>query len=92
MKKKLFSVLLSVALAATLFVGCGKTEGDTGGEADAQKTVAFAWSYTSSDFFQALSGFLQGMYEEQGYKVETATAEGDANLQTQQIENFVTWV
>ena len=88
MKKKLFSVLLAVALAATLFVGCGNT--DTGETTDDQKTIAFAWSYTSSDFFQALSGFFQGMYEDAGYSVETATAEGDANLQTQQIENFVT--
>lgn len=92
MKKKLFSVLLAVAVMATLFAGCGtKEEGGSGNEGgDEQKTIAFSWSYTSSDFFQALSGFLQGMYEEQGYKVEVATAEGDANLQTQQIENFVT--
>ena len=89
MKKKLFSVLLAVALAATLFVGCGSNASDDTGSDD-QKTIAFAWSYTSSDFFQALSGFFQGMYEDAGYKVEVATAEGDANLQTQQIENFVT--
>lgn len=89
MKKKLFSLFLAVALAATVFAGCGKT--DSQDDADGgQKTIAFAWSYNSSDFFQALSGFFQAMYEEAGYKVETVTAEGDANLQTQQIENFVT--
>jgi ribose transport system substrate-binding protein len=53
-------------------------------------TIAFAWSYTSSDFFQALSGYLTGMYQGKGYTVETATAEGDATLQIEQMENFIT--
>jgi len=87
MKKKLFSVFLAVALAATVFVGCGKTDTKA---TDTKQTIAFAWSYTSGDFFQALSGFLQGVYKDQGFNVELATAEGDADLQIQQVENFIT--
>jgi len=65
---------------------------DAGDAADAgdQPYIAFSISYTGNDFMQGLANYFEEFYTGKGYKVEVASADGDATTQISQIENFTT--
>lgn len=100
--KKLISVLLCVCLMAAMVVGCGNQSADNGAQSGAAESgaaeagtdeeifIGFSISYTGNDFMQGLASYFEEFYTAKGYKVEVASADGDATKQIEQIENFTT--
>ncbi|MCR5596174.1 MAG: sugar-binding protein [Lachnospiraceae bacterium] len=99
MKKKLLSVILSVAMAATLLVGCGSAATDTAatGSSDAAATdttgagkrVAVAMPTQSSERWINDGANMKAQLEELGYEVDLQYAEDDVQMQVSQIENMI---
>ena len=98
MKKKALSVLLSVAMMATLLVGCGSAPAATT-EAPAATTEAAAPAATkkvgvamptqSSERWINDGANMKQKLEALGYEVDLQYAEDDVQAQVSQIENMI---
>ena len=93
MKKKILSALLSVALVATMLVGCGGGGGEAAAtDSDAPgagKTIGLAMPTQSSERWINDCANMKSQLEALGYTVLDQFAEDDVQQQVSQIENFV---
>ena len=104
MKKKLLGALLSVAMVASLLVGCGEKAADTAApaadssestEAAAPaaesngKRVAVAMPTQSSERWINDGNNMKSQLEALGYEVDLQYAEDDVQAQVSQIENMI---
>ena len=93
MKKKILSALLSVALVATMLVGCGGGGGEAASaDSDspgAGKTIGLAMPTQSSERWINDCANMKSQLEALGYTVLDQFAEDDVQQQVSQIENFV---
>ena len=86
MKKRILSALVSVAMVATLLVGCG---GAAGGAAKGGKKVGVAMPTQSSERWINDGSNMKKQLEELGYTVDLQYAEDDVQAQVSQIENMI---
>ncbi|MDO4189230.1 MAG: substrate-binding domain-containing protein, partial [Lachnospiraceae bacterium] len=85
MGKKVLCALMSVAMVATLLVGCGgKAAGGKGG-----KKVGVAMPTQSSERWINDGSNMKSQLEELGYTVDLQYAEDDVQAQVSQIENMI---
>lgn len=84
MGKKILGALLSVAMVATLLVGCGGAGGAKGG-----KKVGVAMPTQSSERWINDGSNMKSQLEELGYTVDLQYAEDDVQAQVSQIENMI---
>lgn len=87
MKKKLLSVILCVALIASLMVGCGKTEntGKSGG-----KKIGVAMPTKDLQRWNQDGSNMKSKLEAAGYTVDLQYANNDIATQVSQVENMIT--
>jgi len=83
MKKKLFGVVLTMAMVASLFAGCGGGSGSKG------KKVAVAMPTQSSERWINDGANMKEQLEALGYEVDLQYAEDDVQAQVSQIENMI---
>ena len=93
MKKKLLSVLLCVAMLATMIMGCGSTaEEDTTEEATTSEGGR-VFGYTCMDgtnpFFVALEEAIREVVEANGDTLISMDPANDSNTQIDQIEDMI---
>ena len=92
MKKRLFSILMVVALIAAMFAGCGETKAP---EADAPEAGADGRliGYTCMDgtnpFFVALEAAIKEVVEANGDTLVSMDPGNDSNTQVDQIEDMI---
>ena len=84
MGKKILCALLSVAMVATLLVGCGGA-----GKAKGGKKVGVAMPTQSSERWINDGSNMKSQLEELGYTVDLQYAEDDVQAQVSQIENMI---
>jgi len=84
MSKKVLATILTVAMAASLLVGCGSTGGAKGG-----KKVAVAMPTQSSERWINDGNNMKTQLEALGYEVDLQYAEDDVQAQVSQIENMI---
>ena len=84
MGKKILCALMSVAMVATLLVGCGGAAGGKGG-----KKVGVAMPTQSSERWINDGSNMKKQLEELGYTVDLQYAEDDVQAQVSQIENMI---
>ena len=84
MGKKILGALLSVAMVATLLVGCGGA-----GKAKGGKKVGVAMPTQSSERWINDGSNMKSQLEELGYTVDLQYAEDDVQAQVSQIENMI---
>ena len=84
MGKKILCALLSVAMVATLLVGCGGA-----GKAKGGKKVGVAMPTQSSERWINDGSNMKSQLEELGYTVDLQYAEDDVKAQVSQIENMI---
>lgn len=102
MRKKLLSVLLIVALAATLLVGCGNGGTETGAPAEGGEAAAPAEGATGGGELIGVSmptkdlqrwnqdgENMKAQLEAAGYTVDLQFASNDVPTQVSQIENMI---
>ncbi len=92
MKKKMLSALLSVAMVASLLVGCGGAD-DAASDAGAsgnEGTVGVAMPTKDLQRWNQDGSNMQKELEEAGYKVDLQYASNDVATQISQIENMIT--
>ena len=103
MKKKVFSIMLCVAMTAALLTGCGNkgtkgtvTGGDAagdlpekGGKTTEVGTVGVAMPTQSSERWTNDGANMKKQLEALGYKVDLQYAEDDVQMQVSQIENMI---
>ena len=87
MKKRILSAVLSLAMVATLFVGCGAAGGS--GSAGGGKKVGVAMPTQSSERWINDGANMKKQLEELGYTVDLQYAEDDVQAQVSQIENMI---
>ena len=92
MKKKALSALLSVAMVATLLVGCGSKPAEApAAEAPAEGGRVFG--YTCMDgtnpFFVALEGAIREVVEANGDTLVSVDPGNDSNKQIDQVEDLI---
>ena len=85
--KKAVSKLLVCLLVLTLFAGTFSLAEDV--KAPEDTLVCFAISSLGNDFMSNLNSSFQAKFTEAGYQFESASADGSAQKQIEQIENFV---
>ena len=83
MGKKILCALMSVAMVATLLVGCGGAAGKGG------KKVGVAMPTQSSERWINDGANMKKQLEELGYEVDLQYAEDDVQAQVSQIENMI---
>jgi ribose transport system substrate-binding protein len=98
--KKLLNLLIISLMVIGLFAGCGQktptvpasNAASTEKKAKEPKDtlVALAISTTQNDFMALIQKQLGDRFKAAGYKFESASADGNAQKQIEQIENFVT--
>lgn len=94
MKRKILSALMSVAMVATLLVGCGSSESasaDTAADTAATggKKVGVAMPTQSSERWINDGANMKAELEKLGYEVDLQYAEDDVQMQVSQIENMI---
>lgn len=92
MKKKVLGALLSVAMVATLLVGCGGDAAPATTEAPVAtggKKVGVAMPTQSSERWINDGDNMKKRLEELGYEVDLQYAEDDVQMQVSQIENMI---
>lgn len=105
MKRKILSIVMSVAMIATLLVGCGssdtststsgstettaKTETKTEATVTAGKKVGVAMPTQSSERWINDGANMKSKLEALGYEVDLQYAEDDVQMQVSQIENMI---
>ncbi len=99
MKRKVLSALLSMAMAATLLVGCGDSGSapaastDTAAPADTAsgggKKVGVAMPTQSSERWINDGANMKAKLEALGYEVDLQYAEDDIQAQVSQVENMI---
>ena len=96
MKKKLLSVLLCLAMVATMFAGCGGS-GAAGGEADGAKTynVGVAIYQFDDNFMTLYRNEIEAYFktletDDVKYNVTIVDGKNDMATQTDQIKTFIT--
>ena len=95
MRKKILGALLSVAMVATLLVGCGAAAPAAGGSdaaasgSGAGKKVGVAMPTQSSERWINDGNNMKKQLEELGYTVDLQYAEDDVQAQVSQIENMI---
>ncbi len=55
-----------------------------------KQIIGYATSAVNSDFMQSLADAVKEKAAQEGYECQVASADGDANTQIEQIENFIT--
>jgi putative multiple sugar transport system substrate-binding protein len=94
MKKKLFKVMLSVAMIAILFNGCGSSTADTDADTDANasknsKLVGVAMPTKDLQRWNQDGSNMEAQLKEAGYEVDLQYASNDIQTQVSQIENMI---
>lgn len=103
MKRKILSMVMSVAMIATLLVGCGSSDTSTGSTATtdsgsttkteatvtAGKKVGVAMPTQSSERWINDGANMKSKLEALGYEVDLQYAEDDVQMQVSQIENMI---
>ncbi len=87
MKKKLISVILCVALVASLLVGCGSKD-DT--KKDGGKKIGVAMPTKDLQRWNQDGANMKSALEKAGYTVDLQYANNDINTQLGQVENMIT--
>ena len=99
--KKIILVFICIAILASLFVGCSKTETTADTAADntdtedvaadeGDLTIAFCYQDLESPFWVASHKFIIDALTEKGVKVIEYNANEDANKQLEQVKNAIT--
>ena len=86
MKKRILGALLSLAMVATLLVGCGAGGSSASGGG---KKVGVAMPTQSSERWINDGANMKKQLEELGYTVDLQYAEDDVQAQVSQIENMI---
>ncbi len=101
MKKRLLAFILAAGMVFAL-AACGSgsttneettganTQEETEVKAPEDTKICLAISTLANDFMSGLNSMLEEKFTSEGYQFESANADGDSNLQIQQIENFIT--
>jgi putative multiple sugar transport system substrate-binding protein len=90
MKRKLLSILLSVAVISSLLVGCGtKSDTATSGKDDTKK-IGVAMPTKDLQRWNQDGENMKKSLEEAGYTVDLQYANNDIATQVSQIENMIT--
>lgn len=95
MKKKLLSVIMCVAMAATMLMGCS-TESPVKEEAATEKTddgtlsIGITIQSLKNDYWAGVMGKLEGLMKEKGYDYNLIDCADNSATQISQIENFIT--
>ena len=97
MKKKLLSVLLCLAMVATMFAGCGGSGAPAGGEAGGAKTynVGVAIYQFDDNFMTLYRNEIEAYFktletDDVKYNVTIVDGKNDMATQTDQIKTFIT--
>lgn len=86
--RKSTAVLAAGTLGAFALSGCAITEATQGD--DDEIVVGFAVANQQSDFFNLIRQSIEEAGKDAGVEVSTADAQGDADKQVDQMQNFVT--
>lgn len=93
MKKKVLSVVLVVAMLATMLIGCGSKKADSGADADAGKkeggTIAFCFQDLETEFWVAAYEYSMQRFKEEGIEVIEYNGNQDANKQLEQVNDAI---
>ncbi len=90
MKKKLFSLLLTIAMAATLLSGCGNDDNKPSDDQATGKKVGFTVPSISNDFMLGIVDTVKEALEAEGVSCQVDSADGNVTKQIEQIENYAT--
>lgn len=93
MKKKVLSVILLMAMVATMLFGCGSKEEttDEGGDAEASTPkIGITIQSLKNDYWAGVMGKLEEILKEAGWQYTLIDCEDNAATQVSQIENFIT--
>ena len=91
MKKKILSLILCVAMVATMLVGCGaKEEKGAEGEKEGGKKIGITIQSLSNAYWAGVMEKLEGLLKDGGYDYTIVDCEDNSGTQVGQIENFIT--
>jgi putative multiple sugar transport system substrate-binding protein len=91
MKKKLLSAVLSVAVVASLLVGCGSDKGAAGSDGAASGGTKVGVSMPTKDLqrWNQDGSNMEAELKAAGYEVDLQFASNDVQTQVSQIENMI---
>ncbi|MEG0108617.1 MAG: substrate-binding domain-containing protein, partial [Lachnospiraceae bacterium] len=90
MKKKLLSIMLCVAMVASMAVGCAsKKESSSDTEKKAEFKVGFAIKTQDSPYFVALVKAVKELADKEGWKCTVLDAGGDTAKEAENMDTFV---
>lgn len=91
--KKLGALLVGFALVTSLLSGCGQSNNATTGKSDEKKgkqlTIGVAFETLETAYWVASFDTIKAELENRGFKMMEAIADGDANRQFEQVNNFI---
>lgn len=93
MKRKLLSILLSIAVISTLLVGCGKSTSTSSSSSSTKSTgkkIGVAMPTKDLQRWNQDGANMKKSLEKAGYKVDLQYANNDISTQVSQIENMIT--
>lgn len=93
MKKKVLSVILLMAMVATMLFGCGSKEEtkEEGGDAEASTPkIGITIQSLKNDYWAGVMGKLEEVLKEAGWEYTLIDCEDNAATQVSQVENFIT--
>ncbi len=93
MKKKVLSVILLMAMVATMLFGCGSKEetNEEGGDAEASTPkIGITIQSLKNDYWAGVMGKLEEVLKEAGWEYTLIDCEDNAATQVSQVENFIT--
>lgn len=98
--KRIFSLLLCVALILALLAGCGSSAtqpaateapaSEPAAEAEAERFLGLSWASVSIQFYSDLADLICGQAEADGVKSTVLSADFDVQKQISQLENMIT--
>ncbi len=88
MKKKIVSLVLSVAMMATMLVGCGETT-DTASETESGVKIGVAMPTKDLQRWNQDGSNMKAELEAAGYEVDLQYANNEVATQVSQIENMI---